>query len=60
MESKAGRIILLVFMIAVLIYTIVNYAQGGTNVVTFGAAVIIGVMTIPRLVLSLIDDFRKK
>ena len=59
LESKGGRIGLLIFMLAVLVYTAYNYATGGTNILMLGLAVFIGLTTGSRIVMSLIDDFKK-
>jgi len=59
LETKGGRIALLIFMIVVLIYTAYNYARGGTNILMLGMAVFIAVTTGSRIVQSLIEDFKK-
>ena len=58
-ESKAGRIVLLIFMVAVLAYTVWNYTQGTTSILMLGLTVFIGATTGVRIVQSLIDDFRQ-
>jgi len=58
LETKGGRIALLIFMVAVLIYTAVNYAKGETNIMLLGLAVFIAVTTGSKIVQSLIDDFK--
>ena len=57
-ESKGGRIVLLLFMAAVLIYTIWNFMQGGAGVPTLVITLFIAATTGTRIVKSLIDDFR--
>ena len=59
LETKGGRIALLIFMAAVLIYTIYNYMHGGTNILMLGLAVFVGLTTGSRIVQSLIEDFKK-
>ena len=59
LETKGGRIALLIFMAAVLVYTIYNYMNGGTNVLILGFAVFIAITTGGRIVMSLIEDFKK-
>ena len=58
-ESKAGRIVLLIFMVVVLAYTVWNYTQGTTSILMLGLTVFIGATTGVRIVQSLIDDFRQ-
>lgn len=58
LETKGGRIALLIFMIAVLIYTVINYANGKTNIMLLGLAVFIAVTTGSKIVQSLIEDFK--
>ena len=60
LESKGGRIALLFLMAAVLVYTMQNYAKGQTNALILGFALFIAVTTGSRIIVSLIDDFRKK
>ena len=59
LESKGGRIVLLIFMIAVLIYTVHNYVQGSTSLLMLGFTAFIGVTTGFRILQSLIEDFRQ-
>lgn len=58
LETKGGRIALLIFMAAVLIYTVINYAKGETNIMLLGLAVFIAVTTGSKIVQSLIEDFK--
>ena len=59
LETKGGRIALLIFMAAVLIYTACNYAKGETNILILGLAVFIAITTGSRIMQSLIEDFKK-
>lgn len=59
LESKGGRIALLIFMAVILVYTMQNYAKGQTNALMLGFALFIAVTTGSRIILSLIEDFRK-
>lgn len=59
LETKGGRIALLIFMAAVLIYTAFNYANGKTNILILGVAVFIAITTGSRIIQSLIEDFKK-
>ena len=58
LETKGGRIALLVFMAVVLAYTAMNYAKGETNILLLGLAVFIAITTGSKIVQSLIDDFK--
>lgn len=58
LETKGGKIALLIFMTAVLIYTVINYAKGETNIMLLGLAVFIFVTTGSKIVQSLIEDFK--
>ena len=60
LESKGGKIVLLIFMVAVLIYTAINYAKGETNILLLGMAVFIGVTTGSRIITELMEDFKSK
>ncbi len=60
LESKGGKIVLLIFMVAVLIYTAINYAKGETNILLLGMAVFIGVTTGSRIITELVEDFKSK
>ena len=58
LESKGGKIALLIFMVVVLIYTAMNYAKGETNILLLGFAVFIAVTTGSRIVSELVEDFK--
>ncbi len=58
LETKGGKIALLIFMVAVLIYTAINYAKGETNIMLLGLAAFIGITTGSKIVESLIKDFK--
>ena len=60
LETKAGRIITLVLMAAVLIYTIFNYINGKAQLILLFFIVFLFLTTGTRIVQSLIDDFKKK
>lgn len=60
LESKGGRIALLIFMAAILVYTYNNYMNGRTNALLLGLALFIAATTGTRIVMSLIEDFKNK
>lgn len=60
LETKGGKIALLIFMVVVLIYTVINYAKGETNILLLGMAVFIAVTTGSRIVAELVEDFKNK
>ena len=60
LETKAGKIMTLVLMLAVLIYTIFNYIIGRAQLILLCCIAFLCLTTGPRIVASLIDDFRKK
>ena len=60
LETKGGRILTLVLMAAVLIYTIYNYINGKAQLVLLFFIVFLFLTTGTRIVQSLIDDFKKK
>ena len=60
METKGGKIAMLIFMIAVLIYTIYNYINGKAQLILLFFIVFLFLTTGTRIVQSLIDDFKKK
>ena len=60
LETKAGKITTLILMLAVLIYTIFNYIIGRAQLILLCCIVFLCLTTGPRIVTSLIDDFRKK
>ena len=60
LETKAGRIMTLVLMAAVLIYTIFNYINGKAQLILLCFIMFLFLTTGTRIVQSLIDDFKKK
>ena len=60
METKGGKIATLILMIAVLVYTIVNYINGKAQLLLLCFAVFLFLTTGLRIIASLIEDFRKK
>ena len=48
LETKGGRIALLIFMAAVLIYTAFNYANGKTNILILGVVTVGAVLLIKK------------
>jgi hypothetical protein len=60
LETKAGKIITLLLMIAVVIYTIYNYLIGKAQLLLLMFALFLLLTTGMRIVASLIDDFKKK
>ena len=60
LETKAGKIITLLLMIAVVIYTIYNYLIGKAQLLLLLFALFLLLTTGMRIVASLIDDFKKK
>ena len=60
LETKGGRILTLVLMAAVLIYTIYNYINGKAQLVLLFFIVFLFLTTGTRIIQSLIDDFKKK
>ena len=60
MESKGGKIAMLIFMIAVLIYTIYNYINGKAQLILLFFIVFLFLTTGVRIIASLIEDFKKK
>jgi len=60
LETKGGRILTLVLMAAVLIYTIYNYINGKAQLILLFFIVFLFLTTGTRIVQSLIDDFKKK
>ena len=59
LETKGGRIAVLIFMIAVLVYTVVNYINGKAELLLLCFALFLFLTTGLRIIASLIDDFRK-
>ena len=59
LETKAGKIITLLLMIAVVIYTIYNYLIGKAQLLLLMFALFLLLTTGMRIVASLIDDFKK-
>ena len=60
LETKAGKIITLLLMLAVVIYTIYNYLIGKAQLLLLMFALFLLLTTGMRIVASLIDDFKKK
>jgi len=60
LETKGGKIATLVLMLAVLIYTIFNYISGKAQLAVLFCIVFLCLTTGPRIVQSLIDDFKQK
>ena len=60
LETKGGKIITLVLMLAVLIYTIYNYICGKANLLLLGFMLFLCLTTGLRIVSSLIEDFQEK
>ena len=60
LETKGGKILTLVFMLAVLIYTIYNYIHGKAELLLLCFAIFLFLTTGLRILASLIDDFRNK
>ena len=60
LETKGGKIATLVFMIAVLVYTVINYINGKAQLLLLCFIVFLLLTTGVRIVASLIEDFKKK
>lgn len=60
LETKAGKILTLVLMVAVLIYTIFNYINGRAQLLLLCFIIFLCLTTGMRIVSSLIDDFKNK
>ena len=60
LETKGGRILTLVLMAAVLIYTIYNYINGKAQLILLFFIIFLFLTTGTRIIQSLIDDFKKK
>ena len=60
LETKGGKIATLVLMFSVLIYTIYNYINGKAQLLILCCIVFLCLTTGPRIVQSLIDDFKNK
>ena len=60
LETKGGKIAMLVLMIAVIIYTAVNYINGKAQLLLLCFAVFLFLTTGIRIIASLIEDFKKK
>ena len=60
LETKAGKIITLLLMVAVVIYTIYNYLNGSAQLLLLAFALFLFLTTGPRIFASLLDDFKKK
>ena len=60
MDTVGGKIATLALMIAVLVYTFVNYINGKAQLLLLCFAVFLFLTTGLRIIGSLIDDFKKK
>ena len=60
LETKGGKILTLVLMVAVLIYTVHNYLNGKAELLLLGFIVFLFLTTGTRIIQSLIDDFKNK
>ena len=60
LETKAGKIITLLLMFAVLIYTIYNYISGKTQLILLAFILFLFLTTGVRIIVSLVEDFKKK
>ena len=60
METKGGKIATLLFMLAVLVYTVINYLNGRAELLLLIFALFLFMTTGLRILASLIDDFKKK
>ena len=60
LETKGGKILTLVLMIAVLIYTIFNYINGKAQLILLCFIIFLCLTTGLRSASSLIDDFKDK
>ena len=60
MNTIGGKIATLVLMIAVIIYTTINYLNGKAELLLLCFAVFLFLTTGLRILSSLIEDFRKK
>lgn len=60
MNTMGGKIATLVLMIAVIIYTTINYLNGKAELLLLCFAVFLFLTTGLRIFSSLIEDFRKK
>ena len=60
LETKGGKIVTLVMMLAVLIYTIYNYICGKAQLLLLCFMLFLCLTTGLRIVSSLIDDFKEK
>ena len=59
MESKGGKIALLIFMAAILVYTVINYINGKTSIFLLCLAVLIALTSGRKVLESLIEDFKE-
>lgn len=60
LETKGGKIATLVFMIAVLVYTVINYINGKAQLLLLCFIIFLLLTTGVRILASLIEDFKKK
>ena len=60
LETKGGKIMTLALMIAVIVYTVYNYLHGKAELLLLFFAIFLFLTTGPRIIASLIDDFKQK
>ena len=60
LETKGGKIATLVFMLAVLVYTVINYINGKAQLLLLCFIVFLLLTTGVRIFAFLIEDFKKK
>ena len=60
LETKGGKILTLILMFAVLIYTIFNYINGKAEMLLLCLIIFRCLTTGLRILSSLIDDFKNK
>jgi len=60
LETKGGKIITLILMIAVIIYTTINYLNGKAEFLLLCFSVFLFLSVGLRIIASLIEDFKKK
>lgn len=60
LETTGGKIATLVMMIAVLVYTVINYMNGKAQLLVLCFMVFLCATTGLRIIGSLIDDFKHK
>ena len=60
LETKGGKIFTLVLMIAVIVYTAINYINGKAEFLLLCFAVFLFLSVGLRIIASLIEDFKRK